>query len=133
MAHQYGVALRTAQVAAIQTTMAASGTTNMQLRIYSGAEPANCAAAEPPGLLATIILPASFLTSVAGVTTLAGTWSVAATGTGTAQSYRMYDMAGTPVCHVQGNVTTDLVLNNTSISAGQTVQVTSYAVTAGNA
>jgi hypothetical protein len=30
-------------------------------------------------------------------------------------------------------VTTDLVLNNTSIAAGQTVTVTGYTVTAGNA
>jgi hypothetical protein len=126
MAHQYGVALRTAQVAQIQTLVGATGT----LRIFSGAEPANCAAADPAGLLATIILPAAFLTSAAGATTIAGTWSVAATATGTAQSYRMYDAA--VVCHVQGNVTTDLVLNNPSITTGQTVTVTSYSVTAGN-
>ena len=36
-------------------------------------------------------------------------------------------------CHVQGNVTTDLVLNNTSITNGQTVTVTQFTVTAGNA
>ena len=111
----------------IQTTVGASGS----LKIFSGAEPANCAAADPTGLLATITLPASFLTSSGGVTTIAGTWSVAASGSGTAQSFRMYD--GSAVCHVQGNVTTDLVLNNTSITSGQTVTVTQFSVTAGNA
>jgi hypothetical protein len=35
-------------------------------------------------------------------------------------------------CVVQGNVTTDLTLNNTNIASGQTVQVTSFTVTAGN-
>jgi len=124
---QYGSVLRNNQVSQIQTTIGASGT----LKIFSGAEPANCAAADPTGLLATIVLPASFLTSSGGVTTLAGTWSVAASATGTAQTFRMYD--GSSVCHVQGNCTTDLVLNNTSITSGQTVSVTSFAVTAGNA
>ena len=127
MTYQYGVALRNNQVAQIQTTVGASGT----LKIFSGAEPANCAAADPTGLLATITLPAAFLTSSGGVTTIAGTWSVAASGSGTAQSFRMYD--GSSVCHVQGNMTTDLVLNNTSITSGQTVTVTQFSVTAGNA
>jgi len=126
MTHQYSTTLRTNQVGQIQSTVGASGV----LKIFSGAEPANCAAADPAGLLATITLPASFLTSSGGVTTLAGTWSVAASATGTAASYRIYD--GSAVCHVQGNVTTDLVLNSTSITIGQTVSVTSYAVTAGN-
>jgi hypothetical protein len=127
MTYQYGVALRNNQVAQIQTTIGASGT----LKIFSGAEPANCAAADPTGLLATITLPATFLTSSGGVTTIAGTWSTSASGSGTAQSFRMYD--GSSVCHVQGNVTTDLVLNNTSITSGQTVTVTQFSVTAGNA
>jgi hypothetical protein len=127
MTYQYGVTLRNNQVAQIQSTVGASGT----LKIFSGAEPANCAAADPTGLLATIVLPASFLSSSGGVTTIAGTWSVAATATGTAASFRMYD--GSSVCHVQGNTTTDLVLNNTSITNGQTVTVTQFSVTAGNA
>jgi hypothetical protein len=127
VAFQYGVVLRNNQVSQIQTSIGATGT----LKIFSGAEPANCAAADPTGLLATIVLPAAFLTSSGGVTTLAGTWSVAASGTGTAASFRMYD--GSAVCHVQGNTTADLVLNNQSIAAGQTVTVTSFSVTAGNA
>ena len=127
MAFQYGATLRNNQVSQIQTTVGTSGT----LLIYSGAEPANCAAADPTGLLATIALPAAFLTSSGGVTTIAGTWSAAATATGTAQSFRIKD--GSAVCHVQGNTTTDLVLNNQSITTGQTVTVTSFTVTAGNA
>lgn len=127
MAYQYGVTLRNNQVAQIQTSVGSSGT----LVIYTGTEPANCAAAITGSLLATIVLPATFLTSSGGVTTIAGTWSVAASGTGTAGYFRILD--GSAVCHVQGNVTTDLVLNNTSITSGQTVTVTSFSVTAGNA
>ena len=127
MAFQYGTTLRNNQVSQIQSTIGTSGT----LLIFSGAEPANCAAADPSGLLATITLPASFLTSSGGVTTIAGSWTVAASGTGTAACFRMKD--GSAVCHVQGNTTTDLVLNNTSIATGQTVTVTSFSVTDGNA
>ena len=127
MAFQYGATLRNNQSSQIQATIGASGT----LKIFSGAEPANCAAADPAGLLATINLPATFLTSANGVTTIAGTWSTSASGTGTALSFRMYDSLS--VCHVQGNCSTDLVLNNTSITSGQTVSVTSFTVTSGNA
>ena len=127
MTFQYGTTLRNNQVSQIQTTIGSTGT----LKIFSGAEPANPAAADPSGVLATITLPATFLTSTGGVTTIAGTWSAAASATGTAATFRMYD--GSSVCHVQGNTTTDLVLNNTSITSGQTVTVTSFSVTAGNA
>jgi hypothetical protein len=132
MAFQYGATLRNNQVSQIQSTVGTSGT----LLIFSGAEPANCAAADPTGLLATITLPASFLTSTGGVASIAGSWTVAASGTGTAASFRMKD--GSAVCHVQGNVTAtggggDLQLNNVSIASGQTVTVTGFTVTAGNA
>lgn len=127
MAFQYSATLRNNQVGQLQTTVGATGS----LKIFSGAEPANCAAADPTGLLVTITLPASFLTSSGGVTTIAGTWSASASATGTAASFRIYD--NTPACHIQGNVTTDLVLNNTSIASGQTVTVTQFSVTAGNA
>jgi hypothetical protein len=130
MTHRYSTALRNNQVAQIQTTVGSTGT----LKIFSGAEPANCAAADPSGLLVTITLPATFLTSTGGVTTLAGTWGANATGTGTAVCYRIYDATGT-ACQVQGTAAgagSDLVLNNASIAVGQAVSVTSYAVTAGN-
>jgi len=132
MTFQYSVTLRTNQVGQIQTTVGSSGT----LKIFSGSEPANCAASDPSGLLATITLPATFLTSSGGATTIAGTWSTTATGTGTAASFRIYD--ATPTCHVQGSVTAsgsggDLTLDNTSIATGQTVSITTATITAGNA
>jgi hypothetical protein len=127
MAFQYGTTLRNNRVGQIQSTVGASGV----LKIFSGAEPANCAASDPSGLLCTITLPATFLASSGGVTALAGTWTASASATGTAATFRIYD--GSSVCHVQGNCTTDLVLNNTSITSGQTVNVTSFSVTGGNA
>jgi hypothetical protein len=130
MAFQYSTTLRNNQVAQLQSTVVPSTTAGV-LKIFSGTEPTNCAASDPTGLLVQITLPTTFLTSAAGVTTLAGTWSGTASAAGTAASFRIYDSSSN--CHIQGNTTTDLVLNNTSITSGQTVTVTSFAVTAGNA
>ena len=132
MAFQFSTTLRTNQAGTIQTTIGASGV----LKIFSGAEPANPAAADPSGLLATITLPATFLTSASGATTIAGTWSTTASATGTAASFRMYD--GSAVCHIQGNVTItggggNLTLDSTSLTSGQIVAATTFTATAGNA
>jgi hypothetical protein len=131
MTFQYGATLRNNQISQIQTTIGTTG----RIVIFSGAEPGNCSLGDPSGPLAVIPLPASFLTSSGGVTTIApaGGWSAAASASGTALSWRMYDTASQPggVCHVQGNMT-DLTLNNTSITSGQTVTITSFSVTAGN-
>lgn len=128
MAFQEGVNLRNGKLNSFNTTLGATAT----LKIFSGAEPANCAAVDPSGLLATITLPASpFGTAAAGAIALAGTWSATATGAGTAASFRIYDSSA--ACQFQGNCTTDLVLNNTSIAIGQTVTVTAFGVTSGNA
>jgi hypothetical protein len=128
MAIQYGVLFRNAGLNGKATNL--GGTAN--LKIFSGAVPANCAASDPTGLLCTITLPATpFSAAGAGAMALAGTWTAAATATGTAQSHRLYDSAGN--CAIQGNVTTDLVLNNTSITSGQSISVTAYTLTSGNA
>jgi hypothetical protein len=126
MTFQFGTTLRNNQAGQIQTTVGSSAT----LLIYSGSEPANPAASATGTLLCTITLPATFLTSSGGATTIAGTWSTTASATGTAGYFRILD--GSSVCHVQGNVTSDLVLNNTSIASGQTVTVTSFTVTMQN-
>lgn len=101
------------------------------LKVFSGAVPVNCAAADPSGPLVTITLPNPFLTESSGATAIAGTWSGTATAGGTAASYRMYDGAGN--CCEQGNTSSDLVLNNNSIASGQTVTVIQYTLTAPNA
>lgn len=127
MAYQYSVAVRNAKLDAVETTISTSAV----LKLFTGAEPANCAAADPAGLLATINLPSDWLANASGGSKAkAGTWSVAASGTGTVASWRIYD-SGVTACHIQGN-TTDMVFDNTSITAGQTVTVTGFTITAGN-
>lgn len=102
------------------------------LVIYSGAEPTNCAAASPAGVLATLNLPMIPLTTSNGVTSLNGTWAATGSASGNAASFRIFDASGT-FCVEQGNVTTDLVLVNTSIASGQSVSVSSYTITEGGA
>lgn len=127
MAYQYSVAVRNAKLDAVETTISTAAV----LKLFTGAEPANCAAADPAGLLATITLPSDWLANASGGSKAkAGTWSVAASGTGTVASWRIYD-SGVVACHIQGNVT-DMVFDNTSITAGQTVTVTGFTITAGN-
>lgn len=128
MALQEGVNLRNAKLNAINTQLGGTAT----LKIFSGAVPANCAAADPTGLLLTINLPATpFAAASGGAIALNGTWSTNTTTAGTAASFRIYDSSA--VCQFQGNVTTDLVLNNTSIGTNQTTTVTAFTITAGNA
>jgi hypothetical protein len=138
MAIQYSGVTQGDQLRSINNNIGTA--TAGSLVIYSGAQAARAdTATSPTGALVTITLPtsgpgpmtiANGTTAAAAVTTLAGTWSGVATGNGTALSWRIFNNTGT-VCIVQGGMS-DLVLNNTSISSGQTVSVTQFAITAGN-
>src|SRR5712691_10762344 len=95
--YQYSVGVRNAKLDAVETTIG----TGPLLKIFSGAEPANCAAADPAGLLVTITLPSDWMTNAAaGVKDKTGAWSAAATGAGNAASFRVYDSTGA-TCHIQ--------------------------------
>jgi hypothetical protein len=124
MALQFSIPLRTAIAAQIPPLL-------RTLKLFSGAEPANCAAGDPSGLLCTLSLPSPSLTAANGQGVLAGTWSGIASGIGTAASFRGYDAQG--ACHVQGDAISDLALNNARLSVGQTVLVSGFAVTVDNA
>lgn len=135
MALQYSVALRTAQVAQIETTAG----TSPKLKLYSGAQPANCAAAASGTLLADIALPVDWLTAAsAGAVTLNGTWTGTGAAAGTIGHFRITDTAGTIPVVMQGSVTAtggggDMTVDNTSIAVGQTFTVNTFSITAGNA
>ena len=135
MALQYSVAVRNAQLDAVEVTVS----TAPLLRIYSGSAPANCAAAASGTLLAEMTLPSDWMAAASsGSKALAGTWQDAsANADGTAGHFRLYDSGGT-TCHAQGTVTAtggggDLTLDNVSIASGQSVTITSFTITAGNA
>jgi hypothetical protein len=61
MALQYSVAVNNARLDAIETAIGATAI----LRIRSGAAPANCAAADSGTVLATLTLPADWMSAAA--------------------------------------------------------------------
>lgn len=135
MALQMSTTLRNNRVSQVQTTI---GTTP-RLYLFSGAVPANCGAADPTGLLATLTLPSTWLsTASSGQVTIAGSpWTGTGSAAGTAASFRIKDSTGT-TCHLQGAVTAtggggDLTLDNTSIANAQNIQVTGFTLTEANA
>lgn len=135
MALQYSVAVRNAQLDAFETAVGASAV----LKIRTGAQPATCATADSGTVLATLSLPSDWMAAASsGSKALSGTWQDAsADATGTAAHFRLYATDGT-TCHAQGTVTAtggggDMTLDNTSITSGQSVTITSFTLTAGNA
>ena len=133
MALQYSVTVRNAKLDAVETAIGASAV----LKIRSGSAPANCAAADQGTVLATISLPSDWMDAATGGTkSKAGTWTDAsADDTGTAGHFRLYASDGT-TCHAQGTVGTsgtDMIVDSTSFTSGQSFTVTAFTLTAGNA
>lgn len=121
-------------------TQLANAVAGGKIKMFSGAEPANCAAADPAGLLATGTLPAPAMTVAASTAVAAktGTWTLTGSAAGIIGSFRIYDTAG--VCRAQGSVTMttaatlgDITVDNTNIVANQIVVLGTYTITPGNA
>lgn len=128
-------AVRNARLNAIETAIAASAI----LKIRVGAPPADCAAADSGAVLATLALPSDWMADAAtGAKGKSGTWQDAsADSAGTAGHFRIYANDGT-TCHIQGTITAtsgggDMELDNVVIAAGQTVTITGFTLTDGNA
>lgn len=134
MTIQLSTAVRNARVAAIESAIG----TAAKVEIRTGAPPANPATADSGTLLVSYTLASDWSTQTGGVLTFSGTpIAGTASGTGTAGHYRIKDNAGT-TCHAQGTVTAtggggDMTIDNTSIASGQSVQITGWTITDGNA
>ncbi|HET9566679.1 MAG TPA: hypothetical protein VFP27_19735 [Mycobacterium sp.] len=107
------------------------------LKLRTGAAPANCGTADSGTVLCSMTLPSDWLAAAAsGAKAKAGTWSgTASGGGGTIAHFRIYDSGGS-VCHIQGTVglgSGDLSLDNNVVADGQTVTVTAFTLTDGNA
>lgn len=132
MAVQLSTTVRNARLDAIETAIG----TSPILKIRTGAQPANCAAADSGTVLATITCPSDWAAAASGGSkALSGTWQdTSADATGTAAHWRLYDSGGS-TCHAQGSVgqgSGDLSLDNTSLVAGQTVTITAFTLTDAN-
>lgn len=135
MAIQLSVAVRNSRLDSFESVTG----TDAVLKIRTGAQPANCAAADSGTVLVTMTLPTDWMAAAgSGTKAKSGTWQDAsADATGTAQHFRIYASDGT-TCHLQGSVTAtsgggDMELDNTSIALSQSVTVTSFSLSDGNA
>lgn len=135
MALQYSVAVRNAQLDALETTIGTSAV----LKIRTGAPPASVATADSGTVLATLSLPSDWMAAASsGSKAKSGTWEDAsADAAGTAGHWRLYASDGT-TAHAQGTVTAtggggDMLVDNVVFAAGQTFTVTGFTITAGNA
>lgn len=135
MSVQKSTALRDAQNDQVETTIGVSAV----LKLRTGAQPANCAAADAGSVIATINLPSDWMAaSSAGVKSKSGTWQdTSADATGIVAHFRLYASDGT-TCHMQGTVTLtggggDMTLDNTNVQAGQSITISSFTITAGGA
>lgn len=136
MTVQYSIAVNNAILDQIESTMG----TNVGLLIYTGLPPATCALPPTGTLLVAMSLPADWMAAASSATKAkSGTWSATAVGTGTAGYFRVTNGSPTDIAGIQGNVdltsaspTADLGLDNTSITSGQTVTISTFSIVAAN-
>ena len=135
MAIQLATTTRNARLDAIETDAG----TAAKLMIYTGSMPAGCAAATTGTLLAEFDLASDWAAAASGGSKALNNLPLSTTGAaaGTAGYFRLFKTDGT-TCQIQGTITAtggsgDMTLDNTSIAAGQAVNVTGFTITDGNA
>lgn len=131
MAHQYSATVINARLDAIETAVGGTAI----LRLYTGAAPANCAAAATGGTVASLTLPADWMAGASSPSKAkTGTWSGTATASGTVGYYRILDSTGVNT-HIQGAVSTsgaELNFDNNIINSGQVITISTYTITSAN-
>jgi hypothetical protein len=134
MTIQYSVPVRNAQLDAVESVIGASAI----LHFYTGAPPANCAAADTGVLLGTMNLPADWMANAAaGSKVLSGVWAGSGVATGNAGYFRIKDTTDTTT-GMQGTVTVtggggDLTLNSVAFVAAVPISQNTFTLNAGNA
>jgi len=136
MAIQLRSTIQDARLDAIESTGGAS----CNLSVYTGAQPADCTAANSGTLLVSIDLPADWMGNASGGDKAkAGTWSAAASGGSgaTPGHFRIYNSQATKdgtTCIFQGSCAIgsgDISFDGT-ITSGQTVTVSTFVLSDGN-
>jgi len=132
MAIQLSAAVRQSMIA----TYIATVSTTPKLNFYSGTKPTATTSAATGTTLATLTLPSTWVTSAAGVTTIAsGPWTGTGISAGTIGYFRLNDSANTTVIE-QGDVAVgsgDINLDNNVIAVGQTISISTWTRTQGGA
>lgn len=142
MALKLSVNVRNSRLDAIENYV--NGLTGtVKLRFYSGAVPSDPTAV-PGTMLCSITLPVDWMAAASnGSKAKLGSWTGtgdANAGSGTTTSYFriLTDNAGTLTYHLQGTVaatggSADMIVDNASISSGQSITVTSFQINDSNA
>ena len=134
MALQESISVANGRLDSIETTVG----TGPLLQFYTGAPPANCAAARTGTKIVQMTLPSDWLANAAsGSKAKTGVWSGSGITPGGVAGYFCIMDSSNTTCHLQGTVTQsgaggDMTLDNTNIAANQSVTVTSFALTDGN-
>jgi hypothetical protein len=135
MTIQLSTAVRNARLDAIESTIGTSAV----LKLRTGAPPADCGTADSGTVVATMTLPSDWMAAASGGSKAkAGTWEdTSADNAGTVGHFRIYASDGTTI-HAQGTVTItggggDMTLDNNVVAAGQSITITSFSLTDGNA
>lgn len=135
MTVKYSVEVRNAKLDAWENTIGAAAILEMR----SGSPPANITDAATGTLLAQAALPSDWMNAAsAGSKTKAGTWTLTGLAAGTLGYYRIYESGSPSKAHEQGTITAtggggDMEVDNTSVAVSQTITVTTFTKTGGNA
>lgn len=130
---QFSTPVRNAMLDAIEAAIGASGV----LKFRTGAQPASCATADSGSELASMSLPADYMSPAALATKVkSGTWQVVGSAAGTPGHFRLYASDGT-TCHMQGDVTITggggkMTVSSMSFVIGKVVSVTGFTLSVGN-
>lgn len=132
MAVKWSATVRNAVLDAIETAMG----TAVIVRIFTGSAPAAVTDASTGTELVEYTLASDWMANGTSGTKTLNSLPISGTAgaTGTAGYYRIYASDGT-TCHEQGTVTAtggggDMTISNTSITSGQSVNITGWTVTA---
>lgn len=127
MALQLSTSVRNAMLDAIETTVGTSAI----IEIRTGSAPATCATADSGSVLVTYNLASDWAAAASSGSKALSSTPISGTAgaTGTAGHFRLKDSGGT-TCHAQGTITAtggggDMTVDNTSITSGQAVNITS--------
>lgn len=130
---QYSITVQNDKLAQIAPTVGPSAT----FKIITGAEPNRVTDADPGTVLATLQLPVTWLgTPASGIVQKVGTWTGTAVATGVATHFRICQ-SNPAICHIQAEITNTAgggtaTIASTTITNGDTVQVSNFVIRSGN-
>lgn len=131
MTIQLSVAARNGMLDGLETAIGVSAV----IKLRSGAQPANAAAADSGTVIATINLASDWMAAASsGSKAFSSTplTDASADNAGTIAHYRVYASDGT-TCHMQGSVTAsggggNMTVDNAVVAAGQSISITSWTI-----